>query len=69
MGSSWTDYYQARGAGISAPDQSIVTGGGAGPGSAPTAGGAPFAWVGLMMLLTALYIMVRLGAKLSTPQT
>jgi hypothetical protein len=62
----WSDYYQTGPYAAASGDQSIVTGPGQTAAGTPTAGAAPFAWVGLVMLLAALYIAIRLGAKLST---
>ena len=64
---NWSDFYMAQGAGST--DQSVVTGPGqsGAAGGTPGASAAPFAWGGLIALLAALYILIRAGAKLSTP--
>ena len=64
IGVRWNDYYHPTAE--SQGDQSIVTGPGQTAAGTPTAAGAPFAWLGMVLLLVGLYVAIRLGAKLST---
>lgn len=72
---TWTDYYGDASMGASGmgqatsalgPNQSIVTGLGQSPVMASSGKAAAFSWLGMMMLLGALYLVIQLGSRLSS---
>lgn len=67
VGMKWSDMYSVGPTAAASGPPSVVTAEGQTQSGTASGAGAPFAWLGLMMLLVGMYLLIRMGARLSTP--